>query len=144
MACVLVIEETIMKKALLSLLVICSLALFSFDQSDDLASSVARGKSVYETYCTSCHMAEGEGVEGVFPPLARTGRLADKATLVKAVLQGISGPITVSGKSYDMEMAPIALSDEETRDVLNYVRNSWGNKGPVVTLDEVKKLKAGK
>jgi nitrite reductase (NO-forming) len=86
-------------------------------------------------------MAEGEGLEGVFPPLAKTGRLTDKAKLVKVVLQGMSGPITVNGKQYDLEMIPVSLSDEEVRDVLNYVRNSWDNKAPAINLAEVKKFR---
>ena len=117
---------------------------FSFVQSDDLAISVARGKGVYEGNCISCHMTEGEGIEGAFPPLAKTGRLADKAKLVNVIVQGISGPITVNGKEYNLEMNPIALSDAEVRDVLNYVRNSWGNKAPAISLAEVNKYRGAK
>ena len=36
----------------------------------DLEASITRGKEVYASYCQSCHMDEGQGVEGVFPPLA--------------------------------------------------------------------------
>lgn len=133
-----------MKKGRVLILGMFTMISFSFVQSDDLASSVARGKGVYEGNCLSCHMAEGEGLEGAFPPLAKTGRLTDKAKLVKVVLQGISGPITVNGKQYDIEMIPVTLSDEEVRDVLNYVRNSWGNKAPVISLAEVKKFKDAK
>jgi nitrite reductase (NO-forming) len=86
-------------------------------------------------------MSEGEGLEGVFPPLAKTGRLTDKGKLVKIVVNGMSGPITVNGKQYDLEMIPVNLSDEEVRDVLNYMRNSWGNKEPAISLAEVKKFR---
>ncbi len=30
------------------------------------------------------------------------------------------------------------LSDQQIADVLNYVRNSWGNKGKIITEDMVK------
>ena len=133
-----------MRKGIVLILGIFTVVSFSFFQSDDLGSSVARGKGVYEGNSLSCHLAEGEGIDGAFPPLAKTGNLTDKASLVKAVLEGISGPITVNGKQYDLEMVPVALSDEEVRDVLNYVRNSWGNKAPKITLAEVKKFKNAK
>ena len=115
--------------------------LFTFHQSDQLKASVERGKSIYEANCMSCHMAEGQGLEGAFPPLANTGRLSDKGRLVKILFNGISGPITVKGKDYDMEMTPVNLSNEEVADVLNYIRNSWGNKNIILTVDEVKKIR---
>lgn len=133
-----------MKSGIVLILGSFTVFLFSFFQKDDLASSVERGKGVYEGNCASCHMAEGEGIEGAFPPLAKTGRLADKGKLVKIVLEGTRGAITVKGKQYDLEMNGINLTDEEVRDVLNYVRNSWGNKAPGISLAEVKKFKAAK
>ena len=35
-------------------------------------------------------------------------------------------------------MPGVDLTDEQVSDVLNYVRNSWGNKGEAVTPTEVK------
>lgn len=128
------------KLSLIRIIVLCgvvTLTSFSFFQSNELAESVKRGKDVYEAQCASCHMADGTGVDNVFPPLANTGRLTDKAQLVKAVLEGVSGPITVNKKEYDMEMIGISLTDEEVRDVLNYIRNSWGNKAAEIKLSDV-------
>lgn len=128
------------KVSLSRIIIFCgvfALTSFSFFQSNDLAESVKRGKDVYEAQCASCHMADGTGLEGVFPPLAKTDRLTDKAKLVKIVLEGMSGPITVNNKDYDLEMSGISLTDEEVRDVLNYVRNSWGNTAAEVKLADV-------
>jgi nitrite reductase (NO-forming) len=130
------------ERVLVSVFALVSVFLFGFLQEDSLKASVERGKVVYESNCISCHMADGEGLEGAFPPLANTGRLSDKARLVKIVVNGTSGPIEVKGKQYDMEMNPMGLSDKEVMDVLNYVRNSWGNKAPVISLTEVGKFKA--
>jgi cytochrome c len=44
-----------------------AITLLSFNQTFDLKASVQRGKTVYETNCMSCHMAEGTGLEGAFP-----------------------------------------------------------------------------
>lgn len=116
-------------------LFIMALVSQSFKQVNN--ASLSNGKNVYETYCISCHQENGEGVPGAFPPLAKTGRLADKNKLVKIVLQGMRGPINVNGVKYDLEMASISLNDKETADVINYIRNSWGNKAPMVTVAEV-------
>ena len=59
-------------KMIVVTVVVAALAftLLSFNQNFDLKASVARGKEVYITYCYSCHMSEGQGIEAVFPPLA--------------------------------------------------------------------------
>ncbi|MBX2900253.1 MAG: cytochrome c [Cyclobacteriaceae bacterium] len=114
-----------------------SIGLLAFDQAFDLKASMERGKTVYETQCSACHMAEGEGLSGVFPPLAQSDYLADKNRLVKVILQGVRGPMKVNGVDYDSEMNSFALSDEQAADVLNYILNSWGNKTTPVRPSEI-------
>lgn len=120
--------------------VITTISLMSFqNQKFDLKASIERGKEVYNTQCITCHMEKGEGMESVFPPLAKSDYLmADKTRSIKQILEGASGEMTVNGKTYNGEMPAIDLTDEQVSDVLNYVRNSWGNKGAAVTPDEVK------
>lgn len=108
-------------------------------QKFDLKASIDRGKEIYIVQCMSCHMENGEGIENVYPPLAKSDYLmADKARSIDNVIHGVSGEIVVNGKTYNMDMTPFDLSDQEVSDVLNYIRNSWGNKGKPVTPDEVK------
>ena len=117
-----------------------TVSLMSFHiQKFDLKASIERGKEVYDINCTSCHMEKGEGLEGAFPPLAKSDYLmADKARSIKQILNGASGEVVVNGKTYNGEMPAMDLTDEQVSDVLNYVRNSWGNKGAAVTPAEVK------
>ena len=114
-----------------------SITHLTFSQSFDIKASIERGKAVYEAQCMSCHMAEGEGLEGVFPPLAKTDYLKDKNRLIKIVLLGARGPMKVNGVDYNGEKAGFSLTDQEVSDVLNYIRNSWGNKGEPVRPAEV-------
>lgn len=108
-------------------------------QKFDLKASIDRGKELYIAQCMSCHMENGEGIEDVYPPLAKSDYLmADKARSIDNVIHGLSGEIVVNGKTYNMDMTSFDLSDQEVSDVLNYIRNSWGNKGKPVTPDEVK------
>ncbi|HYI77537.1 MAG TPA: cytochrome c [Chryseolinea sp.] len=117
-----------------------TVSLMSFHiQKFDLKASIERGKEVYDINCTSCHMEKGEGLEGAFPPLAKSDYLmADKARSIRQILNGASGEMVVNGKTYNGEMPAMDLTDEQVSDVLNYVRNSWGNKGAAVTPAEVK------
>ncbi len=131
-----------MKKLVVALFTITfSLPFISFQKKPvfDLKGSVARGKEVYLAQCVTCHMEAGEGVEGVYPPLTKSDYLmADKKRAVVQVMKGLSGPIKVSGKTYDAEMTGFDLNDQEVSDVLNYIRNSWGNKGEAVRPEEAK------
>lgn len=119
---------------------------FAFKTTDPLEDSVKRGKEVYSTYCVACHQADGKGLENIFPPLAKSDYLmADKKRSVKQVLHGATEELTVNGKKYKTPMMGFPnLTDQEVADVLNYVRNSWGNKGDIVKTEEVKKARGEK
>jgi nitrite reductase (NO-forming) len=43
----------------------------------------------------------------------------------------------VNGKVYDNVMTGFDLTDQEVSDVLNYIRNNWGNKGGAVIPEEI-------
>lgn len=104
----------------------------------DLKASMARGREVYITYCLSCHADQGEGIEGVYPPLAKSDyMIADKNRAIRQVLYGTTGEITVNGKKYNLEMTGVDIGDTEISDVMNYILNSWGNKGGTTTPEHV-------
>ncbi|MBK9193045.1 MAG: cytochrome c [Crocinitomicaceae bacterium] len=107
--------------------------------SETAGNKYASGEKVYQANCVACHQSEGEGVEGVFPPLANSDYLmADKNRAIKQIINGSSGEMVVNGITYNTIMPPQPLNDEEIKDVMNFILNSWGNKGGEVTLDEVK------
>ena len=102
-----------------------------------------RGKKVFLSSCFACHMANGEGMAGVFPPLAGSDYLkADKERAIRTVLKGASGPMTVNGKNYNNMMPPQEVSDEQAADVLTYIMNTWGNDYGTVSAEEVKRLRS--
>jgi mono/diheme cytochrome c family protein len=129
------------KTIILSFLLVGVATLFSFRQTKpfDLKASMVRGEQIYVSYCISCHIDAGQGIDGVFPPLAKSDYLmADKKRSIQQVLYGVSGEIKVNGKVYNMEMTGFDLNDQDVSDVLNYVRNTWGNKGAAIMPAEVK------
>ncbi|MDO8545433.1 MAG: copper-containing nitrite reductase [Opitutaceae bacterium] len=101
-----------------------------------------RGKKVYLQSCFACHMANGEGLPGVFPPLAKSDYLnADRNRAILIPLKGLNGPITVNGKPYNNVMPPQAFTDDQIADVLTFVLNSWGNSGGSVSPKDVKQAR---
>jgi mono/diheme cytochrome c family protein len=105
----------------------------------NLKESIERGKDIYITYCLTCHLDQGEGIEETYPPLAKSDYLmADKKRSIEQVLYGAKGEMKVNGAVYNTEMVGVDLTDQQASDVLNYIRNSFGNKGSGVTPEEVK------
>jgi mono/diheme cytochrome c family protein len=128
------------KTAIITALSIFAASFFvSFTQDKILKESMERGKEVYSLYCQNCHMENGQGMEGVNPPLAKTTYLKDTKKNIGIILNGQTGEVVVNGKKYNAIMLPLNyLDDKQVADVLNYARNSWGNKYPIVTPAQVK------
>lgn len=116
----------------LGISVLASLLLLLSGASGQATQDV--GEQIYVASCSGCHQAQGEGIPGVFPPLAgHVPRFIDleggRNYLVSVLLYGIQGPIEVAGRSYDGSMPSWGqLSDEEIAAVLNHELRSWGNR----------------
>lgn len=108
-----------------------------------LEQQIAAGKAHFTGTCSVCHQDSGEGMPGVFPPLAKSDFLAkDPQAAIKIVLNGLSGPITVNGKEYNSVMPPMSqLNNDEIANILTYVFNSWGNDDGHVTAEQVAKVR---
>ena len=112
------------------------------EQAQPASLDLSAGETVFTTNCVSCHQTTGQGVAGAFPPLA--GHVpalynADRSYPINVLLYGLQGEIQVEGQSYNGVMASWKqLSDENIADVLNYVSNTWGNKGALKNFQPYK------
>jgi len=104
------------------------------------------GKRAYLTVCFTCHQPTGLGLPGLFPPLAGSEIVAasDPSKIIRIVLHGLTGPITVKGATYNSIMPAQGgqLSDTQIADVLTYVRGAWDNNAPPVTVEAVAEIRA--
>ncbi len=103
-----------------------------------------QGKAVYMQTCFVCHQPEGQGLVGQIPPLAKSDFAVANNTdeIIRGVLFGRTGEITVNGKKYNGIMSPQNnLTDEEIANVLTYVRNSWGNSAEAINSRQVAKIR---
>ena len=110
-----------------------------------LNATLAKGARVYRNNCQQCHQAEGQGVPGVYPPLAESSWVrGDPNRGAAIVIGGLSGPIEVLGKKYNNAMASLAqLSDKDIAAVLTYIRmkESWGHQEAAITPEEVAEVR---
>jgi mono/diheme cytochrome c family protein len=106
-------------------------------------SPYAAGKGVFQRTCIVCHQPDGTGMEGTYPPLAKSDYLlADKFRAIHQVIKGSGYPITVNGKKYTGVMpAQANLKDDEVAAVLNYVTHNFDNNGYTVTAEDVKAVR---
>lgn len=108
------------------------------DEEKDIVKGPVMSKSpIYTTYCVSCHQADGKGDGNRFPPIAGSEWVTgDKDRLIKVLLEGLEGPITVGEKKYNNVMPSHSfLNDQEIAQVLTYIRQNFGN-----NADEIKPI----
>ena len=110
------------------------------------------GKKNYELVCITCHQSNGQGVPGVYPPLAESEWVnGSEERVIRIVLHGLKGPVTVKGNVYSAAAMPVFgkvagsgynWSDDKIAAVLTYVRASFGNKAPAITPEHVAAIHA--
>ncbi len=98
---------------------------------------MTQGEQVYLGHCAACHQPNGEGLQGVFPPLKgspiATGSLSGH---LEIVLNGKTGTA--------MQAFSKQLTAQEIAAVTTYERNAWGNNtGDAVQAKDVNEYMNG-
>jgi mono/diheme cytochrome c family protein len=106
--------------------------------------ALSRGEALYFDNCTGCHMENGEGLAHAFPPLKGSSAVQAKLpdTVIHVVLAGAKMAAT-PGKPTGFAMPAFdgKLDDKEVADLVNYIRNAWGNHAPLTSADAVSKVR---
>ncbi len=102
------------------------------------------GQDLYTATCGACHQPNGNGQEGLAPPLAGSEwAVGSEERLVRIALLGVRGPILVKGKQFEMDMPPLGvLEDEQIANILTYVRREWGHAADPVETATVARIRA--
>jgi mono/diheme cytochrome c family protein/glucose/arabinose dehydrogenase len=110
----------------------------------DQQARYEHGKQVYARTCIACHKADGFGQEGTAPPLVDSEWvLGPPGRIARIVLNGLTGPVTVEGKTYALDMPSLgSLSDDDIASVLTYVRREWEHGASPVDPSEVARIRA--
>lgn len=113
---------------------------------------VVLGKRNYEQVCITCHQPTGQGVPGIYPPLAGSEWVnGSPERVIRIVVYGLKGPLKVEGKEFGQAAMPAFgkvpgsgynWNDERIAAVLTYVRQEWGNKGGPITAEQVAAIMA--
>ncbi len=116
------------------------------------ADPVAVGKKLFNNAaCNTCHQSTGLGTPGAIPPLAGSEwAQGSEERVIRIVLYGLQGPITVKGAQFNSAMPAFGKvagggfnwSDDKIAAVLTYVRQEWGNSAPPIAKEKVAEIHA--
>ena len=110
---------------------------FNLFSKKPIKESLLDGQEIYNDFCVQCHLEDGKGIKGIYPPLAKSDFLKDINQTISSIKYGLKGPITVNGENYNSIMVSQGLDDEEISDVVNYILNSWGNSTNELITEEI-------
>jgi mono/diheme cytochrome c family protein len=106
------------------------------------------GYNIYRVTCAACHGFNGEGIDGIAPPLLGSDYVTGPSERLAAIiLHGISGPIHVNGELYNFN-APMPglgnnpeISDKDIVAIITYLNNAFPGAKDRVNIEKVKELR---
>ncbi|WP_418602506.1 DUF7133 domain-containing protein [Hwangdonia sp.] len=106
------------------------------------------GYKLYKNTCAACHGINGNGVDGLAPPLKDSEYVTESAErLALIILHGLSGPIHVNGKLYDLNATMPGLAgnpeftDKDLQDIISYLNNAFAKKPNNISIEKIKSLR---
>jgi glucose/arabinose dehydrogenase/mono/diheme cytochrome c family protein len=106
------------------------------------------GRKEYMSLCAACHHPAGYGDAGKGPPLLDSEWLDSDERLIRLVLYGLRGPITIGDVPFNqdgaMEMPGTAkaLDDQKIAGILTFVRREWRDQAPSIEPETVRRIRA--
>jgi mono/diheme cytochrome c family protein len=126
-------------------LVFMMLGLTSCRSSEELKTEqyFVTGQQLYMTHCANCHQMEGKGMSNLYPPIAGSSIISDKARLACIVQYGMNDTILVNGKKFSRPMPPNPkLTEIEIAEIVSFVSMKWGKDSVYTPIEFVHKTLA--
>ncbi|WOD42202.1 DUF7133 domain-containing protein [Hwangdonia lutea] len=109
------------------------------------------GYKLYKKTCAACHGINGDGVDGLAPPLKNSEYVSGSTErLALIILHGLSGPIHVNGKLYDLNTTMPGLAgnpeftDKDLQDIISYLNNAFSRTSKNISIEKIKSLRETK
>ncbi|MFD0798648.1 c-type cytochrome [Maribacter chungangensis] len=107
-----------------------------------------KGAKLFRQICASCHGINGDGIEGLAPPLINSEYISESAErLALILLHGLNGPVTVNGERYEFNQAmPGLIGDETLTDkdiagIISYVTNAFSDNPKGISIKKIEELR---
>lgn len=122
-----------------------------FVKEKNTVDNRTKGLQLYRTICAACHGADGKGVQDLAPPLKGSEYIdGSMKRLAAIILHGVSGPIHVNGKLYQLNNEMPALinnkdiSDQDIADIIRFTQNAFAKTGKNISVEDIKKIRERK
>ncbi|WP_245967293.1 DUF7133 domain-containing protein [Ulvibacterium marinum] len=108
------------------------------------------GAKMFFEICASCHGINGQGIQGLAPPLMNSEHVVDSERLGLIILHGLEGPIEVNEEPYNFNLAMPGLirneniTDKDIADIISYVTNAFSDNPKALTEEKVGELRSTK
>ena len=103
------------------------------------------GQALYKLHCANCHQENGQGLAGLYPPIAGSDFLKGNKNLILCSMRyGLKDTIVVNGKTYRQPMpANLQLQALDVAEIATYIYNEWGNEKLITDVKSVQKVLEG-
>lgn len=108
---------------------LCTIYLLVF--STGVLAAENTGERLFFENCAECHQPDGQGIPEIYPALAGNELVLGSGVDVALVL--------IIGRG-EMPSFDGAISSEDMAIIVNYVRNSFGNEGDLISADTIDSL----
>ncbi|WP_047244934.1 DUF7133 domain-containing protein [Maribacter thermophilus] len=105
------------------------------------------GAKMFFQICASCHGPNGQGIDGLAPPLMNSEHVKNTERLALIILHGLEGPVHVNGEEYNINLAMPGLirnetiSDKDIADIISYVTNAFSDNPKTLATKRIKELR---
>ena len=135
-------------KILLNCLLLSAYCLLTISCSQEdikLKQYYIDGQALYKLHCANCHQDNGQGLAGLYPPIAGSNFLKDNKNLILCSMRyGLKDTIVVNGKTYHQPMpANTQLQALDVAEIATYMYNEWGNEKIITDVKSVQKVLEG-
>lgn len=107
-----------------------------------------RGQQLFADSCAACHGADGRGIEGQAPSLVGSTWVRDSDDwLVRIVLDGLTGPVEIDGKEWNLTMPGHGddmehFGNDALSGLLTFLRRSWGHAEDPISPEAVARIRS--
>lgn len=105
------------------------------------------GAQLFMDSCAACHGADGRGLEGQAPSLVGSTWVRDSDEwLVRIVLDGLTGPVEIDGKEWNLTMPGHGgdmehFGDDDLAGLLTFLRRAWGHAEDPISPETVARIR---
>ncbi len=106
------------------------------------------GRQLFADSCAACHGAYGRGIEGQAPSLVGSTWVRDSDDwLVRIVLDGLTGPVEIDGKEWNLTMPGHGddrehFGNEALAGLFTHMRRTWGHAEDPISPQTVARIRA--